>query len=62
MSPPLKRTDPLLTLDQVAAALSVAPATVHRLPLSSIRVGRSLRFDPKDVRKLIAQSKEPVIA
>jgi predicted DNA-binding transcriptional regulator AlpA len=62
MPQPLKPADPLLTLDEVAEALKVAPATVHRLPIPSIRLGRSLRFDPKDVRKLIAQSKEPVIA
>lgn len=47
-----------MTLAEVAALLDVAPMTVHRLPLKSIRLGRSLRFDPKDVRRLIANCKE----
>lgn len=52
----------LLTLDEVAARLAVAPATVHRLPLPSIRLGRSLRFDPRDVATLVASSREAVTA
>ena len=52
----------LMTLVEVAARLDVAPITVHRLPLKSIRIGRLLRFDPKDVGQLIEQCKEPVIA
>lgn len=51
----------LLTLTETAAWLSVAPSTVHRLPLPSIRLGKSLRFDPADVRRLIESSKEPAI-
>lgn len=50
----------LLTLDEVAARLAVAPATVHRLPLPSIRLGRNLRFDPRDVAALVASSREAV--
>jgi|GEM_PF-2686195 len=56
------QTQALLTLNEVAAMLDVAPKTVHALPLQSIRLGRLLRFDPKDVRHLISQSKEPFIA
>jgi len=52
----------LLTLEETAARLAVAPATVHRLPLPSIRLGRSLRFDPRDVAALIAASREAVAA
>jgi predicted DNA-binding transcriptional regulator AlpA len=52
----------LLTLAEVANLLDLAPATVHRLPLPSIRLGRSLRFDPIDVEKLIEASKEPIAA
>lgn len=52
----------LLTLSETAAWLSVAPATVHALPLPSIRLGKSLRFDPADVRRLIESSKEPAVA
>jgi hypothetical protein len=47
-----------MTINEVAARLDVSPMTVHRLPLESIRVGRLLRFDPKDVGLLIERSKE----
>lgn len=49
----------LLTLNEAAAFLGVAPATVHALPIPSIRLGRLLRFDPADVRRLIESCKEP---
>jgi hypothetical protein len=55
-------TGSLMTLSEVAAKLSVAPVTVHRLPLPSVRVGRSLRFDPQDVLQLIQACKEATIA
>jgi hypothetical protein len=55
-------TGALMKLGEVAALLDVAPITVHRLSLPSIRIGHSLRFDPKDVSRLIEQCKEPVIA
>jgi predicted transcriptional regulator len=51
----------LMRLREVAALLDVAPATVHKLDLPSIRIGHSLRFDPADVRRLIESSKEPVV-
>ena len=51
----------LLKLSEVAAALDVTPSTVHRLPLPSIRIGKSLRFDPQDVRRFIESSKEAAI-
>jgi hypothetical protein len=50
-----------LKLEEVAALLDVTPLTVHRLPLPSFRLGRVLRFDPQDVRRLIAQSKETTL-
>jgi hypothetical protein len=55
-------TGSLMTIDEVAAKLDVAPMTVHRLPIESIRLGRLLRFDPKDVDRLIQSSKEATIA
>lgn len=50
----------LLSLEEVAALFDVAPATVHRLPLLSIRLGRQYRFDPKDVTRLINENKEAI--
>jgi hypothetical protein len=55
-------TGALMTIDEVAARFDVSPITVHKLPLPSIRLGRSLRFDPQDVCRLIEASKEPVVA
>lgn len=52
----------LLTLNEAAAFLGVAPGTVHALPLPSIRLGKLLRFDPVDVRRLIELCKEPTLA
>jgi hypothetical protein len=49
----------LMRLGEVAAMLDIAPATVHALPLPSIRIGKSLRFDPRDVHRLIENGKEP---
>lgn len=48
----------LMTIEEVGARLSISPMTVHRMPLPSIRLGRSLRFDPNDVAMLIALSRE----
>lgn len=55
-------TGALLTLEEVAAMFDVVPATVHRLPLRSIRLGRQYRFDPKDVRMLIEPRAEALAA
>lgn len=55
------KTGAFMRLDEVAALFDVAPITVHKLPLPSIRLGRSLRFDPTDVRQLIEDSKEEVV-
>lgn len=55
-------TGTLMRLREVAALLDVAPATIHSLELPSIRIGKSLRFDPIDVRKLIETCREPVIS
>jgi virulence-associated protein VagC len=54
-------TGALMTLGETAAWFDVSDQTVHRMPLQSIRLGRSLRFDPRDVSKLIEESKEAVI-
>ena len=54
-------TGSLMTLGEVAARLSVSPMTVHRMPLCSIRIGRTLRFDPQDVAQLISTSREPTL-
>jgi predicted transcriptional regulator len=56
------QTGGLMTIEEVAALIDVTPATVHRLPLPSIRVGRSLRFDAHDVCQMILFYKEPVVA
>jgi hypothetical protein len=55
-------TGVLMHITEVGTMLDVAPATVHALPLKSIRIGRSLRFDPVDVRQFIESCKEPVLA
>lgn len=55
------KTGTFMRLDEVAALFDVTPITVHKLPLPSIRLGRSLRFDPTDVRELIEASKEEVV-
>lgn len=55
-------TGALMTVAEVAARLDVCETTVHRLPLPSIRVGHSLRFDPTDVQRLIDACREPVAA
>jgi hypothetical protein len=52
----------LLTLDEVSAMFDLSHSTIHRLPLPSLRIGRSLRYDPQDVRKLIEASREPIAA
>jgi hypothetical protein len=52
----------LLNLNEAAAFLGVAPGTVHGLPLPSVRLGKLLRFDPVDVRRLIELCKEPTLA
>ena len=54
-------TGALMTIEETAAWFNVSSQTVHRMPLQSIRLGRSLRFDPRDVSKLIEDSKEAII-
>ncbi|WP_161993279.1 helix-turn-helix domain-containing protein [Lacisediminimonas profundi] len=56
------RTGALLDIQEVAAKLDVSHSTVHRLPLPSIRIGKQLRFDPKDVQRLIEAGREPIAA
>lgn len=54
-------TGTLMRIAEVGTVLDLAPATVHALPLQSVRIGRSLRFDPIDVKRFIESCKEPVI-
>jgi hypothetical protein len=54
-------TGALMTIEEVAARFDVSSQTVHRMPLKSIRLGRTLRFDPRDVSQLIEDSKEAVL-
>lgn len=56
------RTGALMNIEEVAAKLDVSLSTVHRLALPSIRIGRQLRYDPKDLMRLIDSSKEPIAA
>lgn len=49
----------LMTLSEVAALLDLATSTVHALPIESIRMGRSLRFDPQVVTHYINSCREP---
>ncbi|HEX7992356.1 MAG TPA: helix-turn-helix domain-containing protein [Streptosporangiaceae bacterium] len=46
-------TAALLTIDQVAERLAVSPRTVRRMvndgSLPCVRVGRQIRFRPKDI-------------
>lgn len=51
----------LMTLSEVAALYGLSQSTVHALPLPSIRLGRSLRYDPLDVCRLINLCREPVV-
>jgi predicted DNA-binding transcriptional regulator AlpA len=55
-------TGAMLSLDEVATTLSVSHSTIHRLPLPSYRIGRSLRYDPRDVRQLLDRCREPIAA
>ncbi|MDB4873320.1 MAG: hypothetical protein JWL97_4324 [Gemmatimonadales bacterium] len=55
-------TGVLMRLAEVGAVLDLAPATVHGLPLQSVRIGRSLRFDPIDVRRFIESCKEATVS
>ncbi|MBK4739210.1 helix-turn-helix domain-containing protein [Noviherbaspirillum pedocola] len=54
-------TGAMMTLSETAAYYGISEQTVHALPLPSIRLGRLLRFDPKDVRELIDACKEAAI-
>jgi len=51
-----------LAADEVTALLDISISTLHRLPLQSLRIGRQLRYDPRDVQRLIEKSREPIAA
>jgi excisionase family DNA binding protein len=53
--------DPLLTLDEVAAFLTVSPRTVRRLlahGLPCVRLGRVVRFRQADLLRFVEARKE----
>ena len=54
---------PLLDVQQVADALHLKPDTVRRWAgagrLPSIRFGRRILFEPKDLQAAIARAKQP---
>jgi excisionase family DNA binding protein len=54
---PLTAFEPLLDIHEVSAALNAAPSTVRKLVhdghLTTVNVGRHLRFSPAAVRKFI---------
>ena len=53
--------EPLLTYKQVGDLLGVTDRTVWKLvdlgQLPAVRVGRSVRIDPRDLRRFIEQAK-----
>ena len=52
------KTDPFLTVRQLADTLAVRPLMIYRLveqgKLPAIRIGRIIRFDPDDVAAFLA--------
>ena len=42
--------DRLWTVDEVARYLGVSRATVYRLPIRFVKIGKSRRYDQADVR------------
>jgi excisionase family DNA binding protein len=56
------RLEPLLSLDQVGELLGVSRKTVSRLALAgelpTVRVGRSVRINPEDVRGYVERNRE----
>lgn len=53
MTPAL--TEPLMTVEQVATYLNVKPKRVYELPIRKRHVGRSVRYDPADIRRYLAE-------
>jgi excisionase family DNA binding protein len=57
------RLEPLLTVNDVAAVLSVTRRTVYRLvhkqELHPTRVEERLRFEPADIRAYLERHREP---
>jgi hypothetical protein len=52
---------PLLTTDEVAAILQVAPRTVRALPIECSRIGRQIRYKLEDVHRYINAQKENAV-
>ena len=50
--------DKLLTVQQVAEYLNVSPRTIRRLRLPCVRIGRSVRFERRDVLAWLSARKE----
>jgi excisionase family DNA binding protein len=59
-----KQSMRLLTIGEVAERLSVCRQTIYNrtaagtLGLPRIRIGRAIRFDPRDLEKIIMESKK----
>lgn len=56
----------LVTVEQAAAALAVSPRTLWTLTnetgeIPCVRIGRSVRYDPVDLKAWIAAHKSPSI-
>ena len=55
----------LWTVEQYAAAMGLAPATVRqkvwRREIEFVRIGRAIRFRPETAEKLIENSTVPVL-
>ena len=58
--PPSDEAQPLVTAEWLAACLGIPKARVYQLArdeiVHSVRVGRSVKFDPEQIRKWIKAS------
>lgn len=48
----------MLTVEELSALFDISPATVRGLPIDSIRIGRSLRFEAATVAAFINASRQ----
>jgi excisionase family DNA binding protein len=46
--------EPLLTIQQVAEYLNVSVKTVRRMRLPCVRLGRLVRYDPRELTRFLA--------
>ncbi len=53
-----KRSEGLLTVKETARALHISERTLHNLSeIPRVRIGRSVRFDPKDIAEFVESRK-----